>query len=69
MTADQHHDVAVVGLGLIGSGALRALADAVSLAERALSIGLPVVEDNPYGDLWFDNPPSPQARAALQDQP
>ncbi len=26
----------------------------VNVAARA---GLPLVEDNPYGDLWFDNPP------------
>ena len=36
MTADQHHDVAVVGLGLIGSGALRALADA---GQRCVGVG------------------------------
>ena len=29
-----------------------------ALAEAALEAGLPVVEDNPYGDLWFDQPPS-----------
>jgi len=29
------------------------------LAERAAAIGLPLVEDNPYGDLWFDAPPPP----------
>ena len=27
------------------------------LAERAAAIGLPLVEDDPYGDLWFDAPP------------
>jgi len=36
MTADQHYDVAVVGLGLIGSGALRALADA---GQRCVGVG------------------------------
>ncbi len=30
-----------------------------ALAERAAAIGLPLVEDNPYGDLWFDTPPPP----------
>ena len=30
-----------------------------ALAERAAAIGLPLVEDNPYGDLWFDAPPPP----------
>jgi 2-aminoadipate transaminase len=28
-----------------------------ALSERAAAIGLPLVEDNPYGDLWFDQPP------------
>ncbi|PKO27518.1 MAG: 2-aminoadipate aminotransferase [Betaproteobacteria bacterium HGW-Betaproteobacteria-9] len=28
-----------------------------ALVERAAAIGLPLVEDNPYGDLWFDQPP------------
>ncbi len=28
-----------------------------ALSEQAWRLGLPVVEDNPYGDLWFDAPP------------
>jgi 2-aminoadipate transaminase len=28
-----------------------------ALSKRAAEIGLPLVEDNPYGDLWFDAPP------------
>ena len=28
-----------------------------ALVEQAAQLGLPLVEDNPYGDLWFDNPP------------
>jgi 2-aminoadipate transaminase len=28
-----------------------------ALAQRAAGLGLPIVEDNPYGDLWFDVPP------------
>jgi 2-aminoadipate transaminase len=28
-----------------------------ALSLRAASLGLPLVEDNPYGDLWFDAPP------------
>jgi 2-aminoadipate transaminase len=28
-----------------------------ALVARAAAIGLPLVEDNPYGDLWFDRPP------------
>jgi 2-aminoadipate transaminase len=32
------------------------------LSDAARAIGLPIVEDNPYGDLWFDaEPPSPLA--------
>ena len=27
------------------------------MVEKAAQLGLPLVEDNPYGDLWFDNPP------------
>ncbi|MFN7725505.1 MAG: PLP-dependent aminotransferase family protein [Rubrivivax sp.] len=39
-----------------------------ALAEAALAAGLPVVEDNPYGDLWFDTPPPPPLSARLGDQ-
>ncbi len=28
-----------------------------ALSARAAQLGLPIVEDNPYGDLWFDAPP------------
>ena len=28
-----------------------------ALSAAAAEIGLPIVEDNPYGDLWFDAPP------------
>jgi len=28
-----------------------------ALSVRAATLGLPLVEDNPYGDLWFDAPP------------
>ena len=28
-----------------------------ALVARAAELGLPLVEDNPYGDLWFDQPP------------
>ena len=34
-----------------------------ALSVRAAELGLPLVEDNPYGDLWFDTPP-PQPLAA-----
>jgi aspartate/methionine/tyrosine aminotransferase len=26
-------------------------------AKAQAELGLPLVEDNPYGDLWFDTPP------------
>ena len=29
-----------------------------AVAETAARLGLPIVEDNPYGDLWFDEPPA-----------
>ncbi len=28
-----------------------------ALVRGAAALGLPIVEDNPYGDLWFDQPP------------
>ena len=28
-----------------------------ALSKTAAQLGLPIVEDNPYGDLWFDAPP------------
>ena len=28
-----------------------------AVSRRAAELGLPIVEDNPYGDLWFDAPP------------
>jgi 2-aminoadipate transaminase len=28
-----------------------------ALSAAAQRLGLPIVEDNPYGDLWFDQPP------------
>ena len=28
-----------------------------ALSKTAAELGLPIVEDNPYGDLWFDAPP------------
>lgn len=28
-----------------------------ALSAEAARLGLPIVEDNPYGDLWFDAPP------------
>ena len=28
-----------------------------ALSAAAAQLGLPIIEDNPYGDLWFDTPP------------
>ncbi|MDD0811775.1 PLP-dependent aminotransferase family protein [Curvibacter sp. RS43] len=38
-----------------------------ALAESALAAGLPVIEDNPYGDLWFDAPPPAPLAARAPD--
>ena len=37
----------------------RAMSEArrAALSAEAQRLGLPIVEDNPYGDLWFDAPP------------
>ena len=29
----------------------------VQIAAKAKALGLPLIEDDPYGDLWFDQPP------------
>jgi 2-aminoadipate transaminase len=34
-----------------------------ALFARAAELGLPLLEDNPYGDLWFDAPPPPPLTA------
>jgi 2-aminoadipate transaminase len=36
----------------------------LALVARARELGLPIVEDNPYGDLWFDEPPPPPVSAS-----
>ncbi|MCS7051800.1 MAG: PLP-dependent aminotransferase family protein, partial [Thermomicrobium sp.] len=36
----------------------------VELAER---YGVPIVEDDPYGDLWYESPPPPPLRAFSAD--
>jgi 2-aminoadipate transaminase len=38
-----------------------------ALAEQADRVGLPLVEDNPYGELWYDAPPPPPLAAAAGD--
>ncbi len=39
----------------------------LALARKAQELGLPIVEDNPYGDLWFDEAPPPPVSASLGD--
>ena len=39
----------------------------LALVARAATLGLPIVEDNPYGDLWFDEPPPPPLSASAGD--
>jgi len=44
------------------SGRCMGEARRVALSKAARDLGLPLVEDNPYGDLWFDaEPPAPLA--------
>ncbi len=38
------------------TGGLMSEARRTELSATAARIGLPIVEDNPYGDLWFDQP-------------
>ena len=39
----------------------------LALVQRAAELGLPIVEDNPYGDLWFDEAPPPPLSASAGD--
>ncbi len=36
----------------------------IDVALQAARLGLPLVEDDPYGELWFDAPPPPPVAAA-----
>ena len=38
-----------------------------NLSREAERLGLPLIEDNPYGDLWFDTPPPPPLTARNPD--
>ncbi len=38
-----------------------------ALSAEAQSVGLPIIEDNPYGDLWFDTPPPASLTARNPD--
>jgi 2-aminoadipate transaminase len=45
------------------SGRSMGAARRVEVTQAAARAGLPLVEDNPYGDLWFDAPPPPPISA------
>ena len=49
------------------SGRCLSAARRQALVQRAMAMGLPIVEDNPYGDLWFDEPPPPPLSASAAD--
>jgi 2-aminoadipate transaminase len=38
-----------------------------AVAQVAIDTGLPIIEDNPYGDLWFDTPPAPSLSSRHPD--
>ena len=46
------------------SGRCMSEARRAALVGAAQAAALPIVEDNPYGDLWFDSPPPPPASLA-----
>ncbi len=45
------------------SGRCMSAARRTLVSDAARAIGLPIVEDNPYGDLWFDAEPPPPLAA------
>jgi 2-aminoadipate transaminase len=45
------------------TGRLMSAARRSALVAQADRLGLPLLEDNPYGDLWFDQPPPPPLAA------
>lgn len=49
------------------SGRLMSEARRAALSGTAAEIGLPLIEDNPYGELWFDAPPPPPLTARHPD--
>jgi 2-aminoadipate transaminase len=50
------------------SGRCLSAARRIELVDAAAACGLPIVEDNPYGDLWFDEPPPPPLTARAGDR-
>jgi len=49
------------------SGRSMGAARRVEVARAAAEAGLPLVEDNPYGELWFDSAPPPPLAASAGD--
>ncbi len=49
------------------TGRCMSAARRLALVARAQQLGLPIVEDNPYGDLWFGAPPPPPLSATAGD--
>ena len=49
------------------SGRCLSAARRLALVQAAAEAGVPIVEDNPYGDLWFDEPPPPPLSAGAGD--
>ena len=49
------------------TGRCMSAARRLALVAHAQQLGLPIVEDNPYGDLWFDAPPPPPLSATAGD--
>jgi len=45
------------------SGRCMSAARRAQVSDAARALGLPIVEDNPYGDLWFDTEPPPPLAA------
>ena len=39
-----------------------------AFAKTVEALNLPILEDNPYGDLWFDAPPPPSLASRLPEQ-
>lgn len=49
------------------SGETLSLAARQALLERLAAAGAPLIEDDPYGELWFETPPPPSCRALAGD--
>ncbi|MDQ2779869.1 MAG: PLP-dependent aminotransferase family protein [Pseudomonadota bacterium] len=49
------------------SGRCMPAARRLAVVQAAAEAGLPIVEDNPYGDLWYDQPPPAPLAALAED--